>query len=399
MIGVISFIIILSILVFIHELGHFLVAKKAGVIVEEFGIGYPPKAKKLFTWRGTEFTLNIIPFGGFVKLAGDEEEIFADERESAGSGKKQGRGSLKAGAKTKAETKSEDQDRGMFYSTSMPKKLAILLAGASFNLLFGLLIFTVIYSYLGIPEPIKTARIGEVVEGSPASKANLQVDTEIVEMLVGGQVYQIKTPAEVIDLVEKNMGSTVTLVTTGSCHGLSCEKSQNQTEVYLRTKEETPSGQGSMGVIFQPATFVKYPFWQMPFRGAVVGLQETLYISEQILLALGDMMGKLIFGGEVPTDVAGPIGIVHQASSAGIFSHGIITILSFTAMLSINLAIMNILPIPPLDGGRAVFVLAQSIFSKKKVKKIEYYLNYGGYVVLLFLILLITARDIWRIFG
>lgn len=380
MFAVIAFILILSFLVFIHELGHFLAAKKSGVIVEEFGIGYPPRAIKLFTWKETVFTLNYIPFGGFVRLAGEQAEY--EE------------------VHTKAEReKFKKTDQGKFYAAATPQKLLILLAGAAFNLIFGLLAFTFIYSHLGIPEPISTPRIGAVMPDTPAAEAGMREGVEILHIKADEVTHLVSTPEQVVDLVAENSGKTVTIMTTGNCEGFSCAESLESYEIYLRTEAETPEGQGSMGIVFQPTAFIEYPWWQMPFKSAWYGLQQTVFLSEQILIALGSMMSDLIFGGEVPRDVAGPIGIVHQASTAGIFADGFVTILSFAAMLSINLAIMNVLPIPPLDGGRAVFIVFQSFVSEKYAKPLEYYLNYGGYFLLLVLIVLITARDIWRIFG
>ncbi len=380
MFEVIVFILILSFLVFVHELGHFLAAKKSGVIVEEFGIGYPPRAIKLFTWRGTDFTLNYIPFGGFVRLAGEQAEY--EE------------------VRTKEEIqKFKKSEQGRFYAATTAQKLLILLAGAAFNLIFGLLAFTLIYSHLGIPEPITTPRVGGVMPETPAAEAGMREGVEILQIVADEVTHLVNTPDQVVEIVSENLGKTVTVMTTGDCEGRQCTESLESYQIYLRTEAETPDGQGSMGIIFQPAVFVQHPWWQMPFKSAWYGLQQTLFLSEQILIALGSMMSDLILGGEVPRDVAGPIGIVHQASTAGIFADGFITILSFAAMLSINLAIMNVLPIPPLDGGRAVFIIFQGLVSEKYAKPLEYYLNYGGYFLLLLLILLITARDIWRILG
>jgi regulator of sigma E protease len=113
-------------------------------------------------------------------------------------------------------------------------------------------------------------------------------------------------------------------------------------------------------------------------------------------MALGKL-GQDIGGGKVPQDLAGPVGIVHQAQSAGLMSQGWLTILNFAGLLSVNLAIMNILPIPPLDGGRAVLILLEKYFDKNKLAKVEYFLNYGGYLVLVGLIILVTIQDVIRI--
>lgn len=379
MFSVLIFVLILSFLIFIHELGHYLAAVRSGVVVEEFGIGYPPRAIKLFTWRGTDFTLNWIPFGGFVKMAGEQvefEEVHTKEEQE----------------------KLQKKDKGQFFAADTRNKLMIILAGATFNFIFGIIAFTIVFSRLGIPEPIETPRIGEVMPNTPAAEAGLTENTEIQQITVADQVFTTASRDDVIDVIAQNSGQEAVIATTGTCQGYSCEEVWQEFNVYLRTTEETPEGEGSLGIIFQPVAFVAYPWYEMPYKSMWYGLQQAIFLGEQIVFALGDMISGMIFGGRVPGDVAGPIGIVHQAQATGMLSEGFITTLSFAGMLSINLAIINILPIPPLDGGRAVFIILERFISERHAKPLEYYMNYGGYILLLMLIVLITARDIWRIF-
>ncbi len=374
--SVILFILILSFLVLIHELGHFIMARRAGITVEEFGIGYPPLAVKLFTWKGTVFSLNWIPFGGFVRMAGEETEA-----EDTADDKKQ-------------------PSKGQFYQASNGNKMAVILAGATVNFIFGVIAFSIVFSFMGIPTELTTARIGAVAPGSPAEAAGLPKDVEIIAVTLPNEtaeVVSIQSSEQLIGVIKELKGQTVTLTTTGPCQNTACAESAQQFSVYLRTPEETPEDQGSLGITFASVIFQQYPWWQMPFRGIWYGLDQAFYLGQQIFVALGTIVTDVVSLGGVPDELAGPVGIVHQAQSSGLFSEGPLALLSFAGMLSVNLAIMNILPIPPLDGGRAVMILIAPFLSKTKRLKLEYYANYTGYVLLLALILFITIRDISRV--
>lgn len=375
----ILFIIILSILVIIHELGHYVAAKWAKIVVDEFGIGYPPKAVRLFRWRGTDFTVNWIPFGGFVRMRGEDELVAPD---------------------TTKETQKESQS-GQFYSATTWQKLVVILAGVTVNFVFGILAFAVVFSIQGIPEYIENPRIGMVAEGSPAAQSGIPENVEILgfKSADSDSLRTTSTVPSVIEAIAELQGQTVTLVTTGNCEQLTCDSTQQEFSVYLRTENETPEGQGSMGIAFSQLVYAFYPAYEMPFRSIWYGLQQAGYLGVQIVAAFGNIFVELFTNGGFPEDIAGPVGIVHQASSLGLFSEGVLAILSFAGMLSINLAVMNLLPILPLDGGRAVFILLQSFFSSRKIiEKIEYGLSYVGYVFLLGLIVAVTVKDIWQLF-
>lgn len=373
MFAVIIFALVLSFLVLIHELGHFFASRWAKVKVLEFGLGYPPKAYKLFTWKGTDFTLNWIPFGGFVRLAGEDMTPEA-----------------------KLELEEDKKQKGLFFKAGVFQKLVIILAGATVNFVFGIIAFAIVFSIMGIPEPNDTARIASVIPDSPAYEANLPEKFEIVSLVVGDQVEQISTSAEAVNAIAKHRGQTAKITLVGPCEGFVCQDNEQIFEVYLRTEEETPKNSGSLGVAFDPVAFVKHPWWQMPFKSAWYGLQQALFLGREIIFALGKL-GRDISGGQVPQDLAGPVGIVHQAQSAGLMSQGWLMILNFAGLLSVNLAIMNVLPIPPLDGGRAVLILLEKVFDKKKLAKVEYYLNYSGYLLLIGLIIMVTIQDVIRI--
>lgn len=367
------FILILSFLVIIHELGHFFAAKWAKVKADEFGLGYPPKALKLFRWKGTDFTINWIPFGGFVRMQGEEPAEETEDKE-------------KKAHKT-----------GQFYQATTYQKLVIILAGATVNFVFGVIAFTIIFSKMGIPEQITEARVGIIVENSPAAQAGLPTNVNITAIKHGEEEFVVSTPEEVINAVYEYRGKTVTLVTTGACEQKVCLDEKHEYQIYVRTEAETPENEGAMGIAFDSVVFAFYPPLEMPLRSALYGIEQAFLLGWQIVQAFSGILTDLFTRGKIPQDVAGPIGIVHQAQSTGIFEEGWVTVLSFTGMLSINLAVMNVLPFPPLDGGRAVFVILESLLTKKRTKKIEYIFNYGGYILLLGLIVVITIKDVLRI--
>lgn len=366
------FIIILSFLVIIHELGHFIAAKWAKVKTDEFGLGYPPRVFKLFRWKNTDFTLNWIPFGGFVRMQGEE----SNQEEHA----------------------EKQKLKGQFFQAGIFQKLIIILAGASVNFVFGVIAFTIVFSKIGIPEEIPDARVGIVSQNSPAAQAGLPEDVNIIGVKYEEQEFLVSNPQEVIDKVYELRGKNITLMTTGVCVQNVCEDVIYEYQIYVRTQEETPQNEGAMGIAFDPVIYKFYPALEMPFRSAAYGVSQALALGWQIVQAFSGIITNLFVRGQLPQDVAGPIGIVHQASSLGIFEEGWLTVLSFAGMLSINLAVMNVLPLPPLDGGRAVFVILESLLTKKRTQKIEYIFNYGGYILLLGLIVMITIKDVLRIF-
>lgn len=362
-------IIILSILVIIHELGHYFASKWSKVKVEEFGLGYPPRALKLFQDKETEWTLNWIPFGGFVKLAGEEG----------------------------APSKEDEMFQGKFYQVSTFKRLVIILAGAAVNFVFGVIAFAVVFSIMGIP--VYEARIAEVSPDSPAAQAGILPGTRVESATTEAGITTFKTSDDVITFIQDHLGKTVTINTSGLCEEDTCNQDGKQFSVYLRTAAEIPEGQGSLGISFEPPILKKYPWYEMPFRGISYGLLQAMQLGFLILSSLGMVLQQAFSQGGVPQELSGPVGIVQQAGQSGVFNDGFLGALSFAGMLSINLAVMNVLPIPPLDGGRAVFIILEKLLGRKKTEKVELTLNYGGYLLLVGLIIFVTARDIFQIFN
>jgi regulator of sigma E protease len=380
MFEIIVFILILSFLVLIHEMGHYLLARKNKIKIKEFGLGYPPRILNLFTYQGTVFSLNAIPFGGFVQLEG----------ENGPENKK----------KIPIVKKNQDQKWGPFFSKSVRARLETLLAGVLFNFLFGILAFSLIFIKTGIPQELnEQARIYEVATDSPAAKAGLVENTNIVAVYSESDQQWVETNSitEVQNFVSNHLGEEISLRTTGVCQDTLCPDDYQEFQLYLREEGERPESEGAMGVVFTNIIYEHYPWYMAIIRGSIYGFREAILLGLLIIQALGGLIVDLIKGRSVAMDVAGPVGIVHQAQTYGFFDGGFLNILSFAAMLSINLGVMNLLPIPALDGGRAVFVLLEKIFKKKKIEKIANWANYLGFFVLIMLMIFVSVNDVLQL--
>jgi len=369
------FLFILSILVFVHEGGHFLAAKKAGIKVEEFGFGYPPRiwAKKI---GGTEYSINAIPFGGFVRLFGDPAEG--------------------------GTIKGKDFKRS-FLGKSKKARTVVILAGVVSNFLLGVLVFSVVYSSTGIPQKTKNVKIIGIASGSPADKFGLKEgdevlavdDKKITELAEFTKLISGKKGKEVKLLIRREANNPCQEKVLGGGKGFSCQ--DGNLLFWLVPREAPPEGEGPLGVVVSNIEIVKYPFWQMPFRGAVEGVKEAFAWGWMIVVSLKKMVGDLVFQGVVPKDVAGPVGIFQATGMVA--KTGILNILQFLGILSVNLAILNVLPLPALDGGRLVFVGYELIFRRRPKPQVERWINTAGMAILIVLLILVTINDVKRMLG
>ncbi len=345
--SIITFLIVLSILVLVHELGHFLVAKKSGVWVEEFGFGIPPRlfGKKV---GETIYSLNLFPFGGFVRLHGEltEENVTKPKRSFMGKSKK--------------------------------AKIAIISAGVVMNFILAIFCFAIVYSFSGIPRVTEDVRIVEVFENSPADSAGL-VAEDIVYEIAGANVATID---EFINVVGENKEKEINFQVI---------RGEEQLSVSLTPRETPPEGEGPVGVAITTMETYFPPFWQRPFIGAYHGFQEALFWGGAVVGGFGKMIVDL-FAGQAPKDIAGPVGIFAITTEAA--SHGILTLINFVGVFSVNLAVLNFIPFPGLDGGRLLFIGIESVFGKKVLPKIEPTIHAVGLLVLIGLLLLITVHDI-----
>ena len=246
MIQLVVFFLILSVLVLVHEFGHFISARIFGIRVEEFGFGLPPRAKKLFTKWGTVFTLNWLPIGGFVKLYGEEyshgDEVVVGEA-------------------------------GRFYDKPARVRAVVFVAGVIMNFLLGIFLFATVYSFVGIPEKTERVRVEEVVAGSPADKAGFKVDDVI---------KQFSETSQMVKFVNENAGREIELLVVA--------RDGSERTIKVTPRKDPPAGQGGLGVVLSNVELTKYPWWQMPFRGAVVGLSEAIAWGKDIASGLGHMV-------------------------------------------------------------------------------------------------------------
>ncbi len=373
--AVIVVLAIISFLVLIHEAGHFIAAKRNKINVEEFGLGFPPKITTLFTWKNTDFTLNAIPFGGFVRLEGED-----------------------ASSEELIQAKIKKNKWAPFYAKTAGQRMEVVLAGVLVNFVFAIVAFTFVFSFLGIPNLLDDqARIETVASDSPAANVNLPTNVNIVEISTNQQTYKIDGFKQVQDIVAESRGQNLELTVTGECQQLQCPQETQTYLVYARSEQETSNDQGALGITFKNAILVFYPWYEMPVRASWYGIKQSLAFGYLIVKTLIDMTVHLVSSGQVPTGLAGPIGIVDQASQGNVITDNFWENLGFAAMLSLNLAVMNLLPIPALDGGRALFILLEKIFGRKKISKVEAYANYGGFAILMALIIIISINDIVRI--
>lgn len=350
------FIVLLLILVLVHEWGHFMVAKKAGCNVEEFGFGFPPRIASVM-YNGTKFSLNLLPLGGFVKIEGED-------------------------------MKEENPGPRSFASKSATWRIVILAAGVFMNVVLAAALLSV-QSVIGFPTLVtdenaatltdQKTYILEVQENSPAVAAGLQEFDRIVRI---GNVKEpdIKQFQAAVDVAA---GSEVTL---------EIERQGQHLEVALTPRVDPPGGEGPIGVALSATGLQKVPFWQAPWTGLARTVQMVSVISHQFAL----ITQRLASDGNLGGALTGPIGIAIYANEAT--KQGVSYLLEFAALISLNLAIINILPLPALDGGRIVFVVMEKIVGRGAIGKVEGYAHTAGFVLLILLMIAITYRDIQRFF-
>jgi len=345
----IIFIVALSVLVLVHEWGHFMAARKTGVKVEEFGLGLPPKiiGKKI---KGTIYSLNWLPIGGFCKLFGEDP----------------------------TNPGENDKKESFFYKKPW-QKMIIVLGGVFMNLVLAIAIFSLVYSILGVPKETDKVKVLEVVKGTPAEIAGIKEGDWITNV----EGIEIKTPNQLTDEVTKYKGKKVKLTI-------------NNKEVEVEVRENPPEGEGSMGIAISSTEMVKLPWYQF-YEGIGAGFDEAYYWGKIIFGGVIKMIGGLL-SGNVPKDVSGPIGM-YEATSMINKNQGLLAVIHFFGIVSVNLAVVNILPFPALDGGRIIFVIYEMITKKRANQKVESVVNNIGMLILLALILLVTVGDISRVLG
>lgn len=382
--GVFVGLFVLIVLVVLHELGHAIVAKRNGVKVEEFGVGFPPVAKKWkvkrsFLGENVTFSLNWLPLGGFVRLKGEYDSA---------------------------------KGEGTYGGSTFWVKMKILLAGVVMNWITAIVLFTIL-AIIGMPKilsnqvqlPFDTevrrspVAIAKVTPGSPADKAGLKVNDELIE--INGQ-----------SLTEAGKLPIVTKENAGKKINVKYKRDGKESAVDVQLNDEKAvKGSGYLGVI-PGQTEKMYSTWSAP----IVGVATTGQLSYETIKGVGLLLVKTVHGSigqifgsaeskesaradlaSVGGSVAGPIGILGVLFPS-VVSSGIEYIIFVAALISLTLAVMNILPIPALDGGRWFTMAIFRLFKKDLTKEREENIQATGMLILLILTILVTISDVGKLF-
>lgn len=359
MISLLIFILSLSLLIIAHELGHFWAARRKGVLVEEFGLGYPPRVwgKKI---GETIYSLNWLPLGGFVKILGEVDY----------------------GQKIPEKLKKR-----ALSNQSLKTRISVTLSGVGMNLIVGILIFCLVYSFLGVPRKSDRVKIIEVSQSSPAEEVGLQNQDKILVAQIEGQIQEIKEMEDLIDFSKSKAGSEVSLLIQ--------REGEDKFWVEITPRKDPPEDQGALGVIISQTEIYKPPLWQRPFWGIKEGFSEAYFWGKTIVVGIGETLIGLTKG-RTPKNIAGPVGI-YQATSTIQKQSGTWAVIHFFGVLSVNLAVVNLLPFPALDGSRFWFLVWEGITKKKPNPKVEYWFSQIGMIFLILLLILITFSDVRRL--
>ena len=365
--SIVIFILVLSVLVFVHELGHFLVAKACGMRVDEFAIGFPPRIWGVKKGE-TLYAINAIPLGGYVRIHGEGSED------------------------------DVDHDPKSFQNKSVWARIAVIVAGVVMNLLFAFLLLCILFitgsvtsGGLGL-ETIPGAQVKEgkvlvvqVQDKSPAQKAGLLSGDTLKQLTVTktGEIEAVHNIKDVQALTKKwQLAGT---------DDISVQVDRAGTIMNL--KATIASSGPALGVGIEDLSRVQLPFWRAP-QGAIKVMWVTIQNTWD---ALGQFASNLFFHAQLDKDISGPIGIYHATASAA--QQGAVSVLFLIIILSVNLALLNILPFPPLDGGKFLFLLIELIFRRRIVRqRAENTIAAAGMIVLLIIIVLVSINDIRAFF-
>jgi len=370
----------------LHEFGHFVIAKKCGVKVEEFGIGYPPRiiGKKI---GQTFYSLNLLPFGAFVKIQGEEG--------------RDARASREAGAPVLGIESAQS-----FSEKPIWQRASIVLGGVVSFWLISAILLSIVFG-LGVSQAISDeaeaknpkVQIVAIVSGSPAEKAGIRLGDTIASLKlkmknekpapyqneVSGAGLKITKIKEVQEFTNLHKGEEIILT---------IQRGKEIFDVSLIPRVSPPEGEGAMGVGLIRTTLTNYPWYLSPIKGIEASLNLTASIGSGLI----EVFGNIVRGKGLPPGVQlmGPVGmgsLMTQVAQLGVSYY-----LQFVASISICLAIFNILPIPALDGGKLLFLAIEKIRKKPVSPKIEQNITGGFFTVLVALMIWVTIKDIIRLF-
>lgn len=332
---IVASIIMFGLLIFVHEFGHFIVARLTGIRVLEFAIGF---GKELIGWEkgGTKYTLRLFPLGGFCKMLGEDPEDAAVE--------------------------------GSFQEKPVLHRLAVIAAGSIMNFVLAAILFALLYFFfLGVPQT-GMSQIGQVVEDGPAYHAGVQ-DGDTVVSINGVETTKWN---DVVSIINAHPGQEIQLLLL-------------RNDSYVETSV-VPKDEGGRGLIGIAPASKKYAF----FSSIYLGFTYTWFLIQLIFVSLFQMIT-----GSIPADVAGPVGIA--AVVGEVMQEGISNLMSLAAIISVNLGIINLLPIPALDGSRIVFLILEGIRGKPVDPQKEGFIHFVGFTLLILLMIFVAFQDISRI--
>lgn len=382
---IIIFILVLSILVFVHELGHFYTARRFKIRADEFGFGFPPRAigfyrnkfNKWKTVKGTKsyqelessedeklqpkkeatiYSINWLPIGGFVKIKGENGE--------------------------------GENEPDSFASKKIWQRILVLSAGVIMNVVLAWALFSIGYM-IGLPQStselgrgarVSDARVAivEVMPDSPAQEAGLEAGDFIKEI----EGSEVALEEDVQEIVGVYGGEEIEMSILNG----------NDLRTITVTPQENEGGKATIGVGIMAAGTVSYPVFNSIWEGAKL----TGWMLKEIVLAFYHLIANLISGQSVSGEFAGPVGIATITGQAARL--GFVYLLQFTALLSLNLAVINILPFPALDGGRILFLLVEKIKGRPVRKDVEAIAHNIGFLLLIALVIFVTYKDIVKLF-
>lgn len=348
----IVFILILGLLVFVHELGHFVAARKNGVKVEEFGFGFPPRIFGIKKGE-TIYSLNWIPLGGFVKIKGEGGE--------------------------------DREDEDSFSNKKIWRRAVILAAGVLMNFVLAAVLLSIGFM-IGLPQVINgengNARIRDVkvqvvqvLEGTPAAEAGLLPGDAVLE--IDGQKI------EDVEAMQEYLGGKIDAPVKFVLERDGQKIDKEISPVFL-----VETGRGGIGVGLLKSGIVSYRWYLAIWKGA----ESAVLFTGEVAVAFYELIKNLVVTQKVSVDLSGPVGIA--VLTGQVARMGIIYLLQFTALLSINLAVINFLPFPALDGGRILFLIIEKIRRKPVSQKIENLVHNIGFALLMLLVVLVTYRDV-----
>lgn len=378
---IVQFVFVFGLIIFVHELGHYLMAVILGIPVAEFGFGYPPKLIRLFRWRGTDFTLNAIPFGGFVRF---EEEVPIDETEELSAKAivvetPCGEPDVIIEPETQ-EAKTKTVDSGIIGGiTQAPKwkRFLILVAGPMMNFVLGIIVLIIMFNAIGSPDPTRVI-IADIAPNSPAAQAGLEVN-DLFKTINGSMIDSNDTLS---NQVQANLGKEIEIVVL---------RDSREFTTHLIPRENPPEGEGAIGIVMAsptlPAKFgdtIKNAFGTFWYQ-----VKTTLTLPIQLIQGVVQPEEARIVG------IKGIYDIFAFAEEADqIIDKGLpVTRLEVLSSVSIAVGITNLLPIPALDGGQILFLLIETITRKKIPERVANTINTIFFFLLIALMIFITFRD------